>query len=152
MLVKTCNKRCRVVLTGVFTHNKKEIHLLNSNKPYGLTHELGSVPLCSLRDTPSIPSYYLTQQLNYNLQNYATLETLWTGENPARPPEWSHVQSMGRHGAPSLTNKLYTMDRVPLPGQGQLAPRPGTSGVPEPPRLSSTNKLYNNFTVCNNSK
>ena len=53
MLVKTYNKRCRVVLTGVFTHNKKEIHLLNSNKPYGLTHELGSVPLCSLRDTPS---------------------------------------------------------------------------------------------------
>ena len=44
------------------------------------------------------------------------------GKNPVRPPERSHVQSMGRHGAPSLTNKLYTMDRAPLLGQGPNSP------------------------------
>ena len=72
--------------------------------------------------TPRAPSNYLTQQLNYNLQNYATLETLWAGEKSVWPPERSHVQSMGRHGAPSLTNKHYTMDRAPLLGQGPNSP------------------------------
>ena len=139
------------VFSRITKKKKKEIHLLNSNKPYGLTHELGSVPLCSLRDTPSslklsyATPYGLTHELGSvplcSLRDtpsslklsYATVKLQFTklrnfrnplgrGKNPAWPPEWSHVQSMGRHGAPSLTNKLYTMDRVPLPGQGPNSP------------------------------
>ena len=121
---------CMVVLTGVL----HIIHLPNFNKPYGLTHELGSIPLSSLRDTlSSLKLSYATVKLqtlqtnswarehppflapghpelpqtilrnSYNLQNYATSKLLRPGKNPVRPSEWSHVQSVSRYGAPSLT-------------------------------------------------
>ena len=40
--------------------------------PYGLTHELGSVPLCSLRDTPSsLKLSYATAKLQFTkLRNF----------------------------------------------------------------------------------
>ena len=103
--------------------------------------------------TPRAPSNYLTQQLNYNLQNYATSKLLGPGKNPVRPLQWSHVQSMGRYGAPSLTNKLYTIDRAPLLGQGPNSP-------PDPALVGHSNLLaYQvqiNFTIIysrrNNSK
>ena len=66
MLVKTCNKRCRVVLTGVSRITKREIHLLNSNKPYGLTHELGSVPLLLAPGHPELPQTILRNTLRTN--------------------------------------------------------------------------------------
>ena len=176
MLVKTCNKRCRVVLTGVSRITKKEIHLLNSNEPYGLTHELGSVPLCSLRDIPS--SLKLSYATPYRLTHefgsvplcslrdtpsslklsYATAKLQFTklrnfrnplGRGKSRPA--TRVEPCPVHG-PSRRPEPYKQTLHNGSGaspwsRAQLAPRPGTSGVPEPPRLSSTNKLYNNSTV-----
>ena len=150
MLVKTCNKRCRVVLTGASRITKKEIHLLNSNEPYGLTHELGSVPLCSLRDIPS--SLKLSYATPYRLTHefgsvplcslrdtpsslklsYATAKLQFTklrnfrnplGREKSRPA--TRVEPCPVHGPsrrPEPYNKLYTMDRVPLLGQGPNSP------------------------------
>ena len=53
--------------------------------------------------TPRAPSNYLTQQLNYNLQNYATLETLWAGEKSRLA---TRVEPCPVHG-PSRRPELY---------------------------------------------
>ena len=98
--------------------------------------------------TPRAPSNYPTQQPNYNLQNYATLETLWAREKsrPAIRAEPCPVHGPSRRPEP-YKQTLHNGSGAPPWPRAQLAPRPGTSGAPEPPRLSSTNKLYNNFTV-----
>ena len=98
--------------------------------------------------TPRAPLNYLAQQLNYNLQNYATLETPWAGEKscPATRVEPCPVHGPSRRPEP-YKQTLHNGSGTSPWSRAQLAPRPGTSGVPEPPCLSNTNKLYNNFTV-----
>ena len=96
--------------------------------------------------TPRAPSNYLTQQLNYNLQNYATSKTSWAGEKscPATRVEPRPVHGPLRRPEP-YKQTLHNGSGASPWSRAQLAPRPGTSGALEPPCLSSTNKLYNNL-------
>ena len=93
--------------------------------------------------TPRAPSNNFTQQLNYNLQKLRNLQTSWAREKscPATRVEPRPVREPLRRPEP-YKQTLHNRSGASPWSRAQLAPRPGNSGIPEPPCLSSTNKHF----------